>query len=133
MVKLGFVVAPGAQSPMAFERVFAELIKGSRLSLVSAPPTEGISTLRSHLSGPAYEDDGGTSSDEEDQGNNDVVEEGEVEDEELQLSSLYLSPYLLQDQIKWKFRDSTSHGDSLQPPASLSFFSDSLPAPGRGA
>lgn len=97
IVKLGFVVPPGAHSPMAFERVFAELVKRSRPSLVSAPPTEGIGTLRSHLTGPAYEDDGGISSDEEDQDDDDVVEEGE-EDEELQLSRLYLSPSLLQDQ-----------------------------------
>ncbi|KAG1727715.1 phosphatidylserine decarboxylase-domain-containing protein [Suillus lakei] len=100
VVKLGFVAPPGAQSPMAFERVFAELVKRSRPSLVSAPPTEGIGTLRSHLSGPAYEDDGGISSDEEDQDDDDVVEEGEEEDEDIlaHLSRLYLSPSLLQDQ-----------------------------------
>lgn len=80
IVKLGFVAPPGAQSPMAFERVFAELVKRSRPSLVSAPPTEGIGTLRSHLTGPAYEDDGGISSDEEDHDDDDVVEEGEEED-----------------------------------------------------
>lgn len=95
VVKLGFVTPPGAQSPMAFERVFAELVKRSRPSLVSAPPTEGIGTLRSHLTGPAYEDDGGISSDEED---DDAVEEGEDEDEDL--SRLYLSPSLLQDQTR---------------------------------
>ncbi|KAG2141147.1 phosphatidylserine decarboxylase-domain-containing protein [Suillus bovinus] len=38
VVKLGFVAPPGVQSPMAFERVFAELVKRSRPSLVSAPP-----------------------------------------------------------------------------------------------
>lgn len=95
VVKLGFVTPPGAQSPMAFERVFAELVKRSRPSLVSAPPTEGIGTLRSHLTGPAYEDDGGISSDEED---DDAVEEGEDEDEDL--SRLYLSPSRLQDQTR---------------------------------
>lgn len=95
VVKLGFVTPPGAQSPMAFERVFAELVKRSRPSLVSAPPTEGIGTLRSHLTGPAYEDDGGISSDEED---DDAVEEGEDEDEDL--SRLYLSPSLLQNQTR---------------------------------
>lgn len=95
VVKLGFVVPPGARSPMAFERVFAELVKRSRPSLVSAPPTEGIGTLRSHLTGPAYEDDGGISSDEED---DDAVEEGEDEDEDL--SRLYLSPSLLQNQTR---------------------------------
>lgn len=100
IVKLGFVAPPGAQSPMAFERVFAELVKRSRPSLVSAPPTEGIGTLRSHLTGPAYEDDGGISSDEEDH-DDDVAEEGEEEEDEdplLHLSRLYLSPSLLQDQ-----------------------------------
>lgn len=95
VVKLGFVAPPGARSPMAFERVFAELVKRSRPSLVSAPPTEGIGTLRSHLTGPAYEDDGGISSDEED---DDAVEEGEDEDEDL--SRLYLSPSLLQHQTR---------------------------------
>lgn len=100
VVKLGFIAPPGAQSPMAFERVFAELVKRSRPSLVSAPPTEGIGTLRSHLTGPAYEDDGGISSDEEDQDDDDVAEEGEEEDEDLvlHLSRLYISPSLLQDQ-----------------------------------
>lgn len=102
VVKLGFVAPPGVQSPMAFERVFAELVKRSRPSLVSAPPTEGIGTLPSHLTGPAYEDDGGISSDEEDQDDDDVVEEGEEEDEGLvlHLSNLYLSPSLLPDQTR---------------------------------
>lgn len=109
IVKLGFVVPPGAQSPLAFERVFAELVKRSRPSLVSAPPTEGIGTLRSHLTGPAYEDDGGISSDEEDQDDDDVVEEGEEEDEELQLSRLYLSPSLLQDQTRDNGDSETAH------------------------
>ncbi|KAG0700175.1 phosphatidylserine decarboxylase-domain-containing protein [Suillus ampliporus] len=97
VIKLGFVAPPGAQSAMDFERVFAELVRRSRPSLVSAPPTEGIGTMRSHLTGPAYEDDGGISSDEED--DDDVVEEGEEGDEDPvpHLSRLYLSPSLLQD------------------------------------
>ncbi|KIJ60324.1 hypothetical protein HYDPIDRAFT_177428 [Hydnomerulius pinastri MD-312] len=39
-IKLGFVSPPNTQSLMGFEEVFAELIKRSRPSLVSAPPTK---------------------------------------------------------------------------------------------
>ncbi|OAX36809.1 hypothetical protein K503DRAFT_276257 [Rhizopogon vinicolor AM-OR11-026] len=95
IVKLGFVAPSYAQVPVDFGFVFAELVKRSRPSLVSAPPTEGIGTLRSHLAGPAYEDDGGISSDEEDQDD----EDGEDDDEDLvpHLSRLYLSPSHSQD------------------------------------
>ncbi|PCH39320.1 hypothetical protein WOLCODRAFT_110643 [Wolfiporia cocos MD-104 SS10] len=72
-IKLGFVCAgDGGLAPiMNYGDIFAELVKRSRPSLVSAPPTEGIGTVRSHQTGPEYQDDGlstdeGDSSDEED-------------------------------------------------------------------
>ncbi|KAI6039702.1 phosphatidylserine decarboxylase-domain-containing protein [Pisolithus marmoratus] len=76
MIKLGFITPPlspanGGGTQMSFEQVYAEFCKRSRPSLVSAPPTEGIGTLRSHLTGPAFEDDGGISSDDEDDGSSD--------------------------------------------------------------
>lgn len=82
-VKLGFIAPPlspangggggngGGTQTMGFEQVYAEFSRRSRPSLVSAPPTEGIGTLRSHLTGPAFEDDGGISSDDEDDGSSD--------------------------------------------------------------
>lgn len=51
--------------------------------------TEGIGTLRSHLTGPAFEDDGGISSDDDD---NDSDDEDEDEDPVPQLSRLYIPP-----------------------------------------
>ncbi|KAL4064564.1 phosphatidylserine decarboxylase-domain-containing protein [Scleroderma yunnanense] len=77
-LKLGFVsppLQPGGGTPMPFEQVFALLSRLSRPSLVSAPPTEGIGTLRSHLSGAAFEDDGGISSDDEDDPNSEDEDE----------------------------------------------------------
>lgn len=65
-IKLGVVDAPNTQSLLKFDEVYAELGRRSRLSLVSAPPIEGVGTIRSHQHGPEYEDDGGISSDEGD-------------------------------------------------------------------
>ncbi|KAH7884251.1 phosphatidylserine decarboxylase-domain-containing protein [Phlebopus sp. FC_14] len=92
-IKLGFTSPPNALPVMTFDEVFAELVKRSRPSLVSAPPTEGIGTLRSHLAGPAFEDDGGISSDEED--NNSEDDDDDDDDDELpvpQLTRLYIPP-----------------------------------------
>ncbi|KAI0245970.1 phosphatidylserine decarboxylase-domain-containing protein [Lactifluus subvellereus] len=62
-IKLGFVHPPNSTSPPEFEQTYKSLIKRSRPSLVSAPPTQGIGTIRSYQTGPEYEDDG-LSSDE---------------------------------------------------------------------
>ncbi|KAF7793754.1 hypothetical protein EIP86_004873 [Pleurotus ostreatoroseus] len=84
-IKLGFVHAPGTAALMDFAEVYTDLVKLSRPSLVSAPPTEGIGTVRSHQGGPEFEDDG-LSSDEGDSNSDD-------EDEDtLALSKLYNPP-----------------------------------------
>ncbi|KAG9314770.1 hypothetical protein JVU11DRAFT_3853 [Chiua virens] len=88
-IKLGFVPPSNAILQMGFGDVFRELNKRSRPSLVSAPPTEGIGTLRSHLSGPAFEDDGGISSDEDD---NDSEDDDDDDIAAPQLSRLYIPP-----------------------------------------
>ncbi|KAK7682588.1 hypothetical protein QCA50_014388 [Cerrena zonata] len=71
-VKLGFVHPPNISSLMEFSEVYSQLVKISRPSVVSAPPTEGIGTIRSHEGGPRFEDDGLSSDDGE----------SETEDEE---------------------------------------------------
>ncbi|KZP19925.1 hypothetical protein FIBSPDRAFT_954987 [Athelia psychrophila] len=68
-IKLGFVNSPGTLALMEFRDVYNELVRRSWPSLMSAPPTEGIGTLRSYQHGPAYEDDGGISSDDSDNDN----------------------------------------------------------------
>ncbi|KAJ7070019.1 phosphatidylserine decarboxylase-domain-containing protein [Mycena amicta] len=77
-LRLGFVapLPPATHAPnqaaVDFDALYRNLVKTGRASIVSAPPTEGVGTLRSHLTGPEFEDDGGlssaseTSSDEED-------------------------------------------------------------------
>ncbi|KDQ52654.1 hypothetical protein JAAARDRAFT_39909 [Jaapia argillacea MUCL 33604] len=77
-IKLGFVAPYNTQSLMEFDEVYAELIRRSQPSLVSAPPTEGIGTIRSHQTGPQFEDDGLSS----DEGENDIEGEGGTDDEE---------------------------------------------------
>ncbi|KAG1854915.1 hypothetical protein F4604DRAFT_2042821 [Suillus subluteus] len=120
VVKHNFVAPPGAQSPMVFERVFTELVMQSRPSLVSAPPYRA--PLQSHLADPAYKDDAGISSDEEDQ-DDDVAEEGEEEDKDL-VPHLLTLPFPISltrsDPRELRTRDSTSHSCTLQPPASSS-------------
>lgn len=59
---------------MEFSDIYSQLVKISRPSVVSAPPTEGIGTIRSHEGGPRFEDDGLSSDDGE--------SETEDEDEE---------------------------------------------------
>ncbi|KDR66647.1 hypothetical protein GALMADRAFT_216867 [Galerina marginata CBS 339.88] len=67
-VKLGFAPAPDAdpQNSMPLEDVYAELLRRTRPLLISAPPTEGVGTIRSQP-GPSipiqYEEDGGIPSD----------------------------------------------------------------------
>ncbi|KAF5374521.1 hypothetical protein D9615_009031 [Tricholomella constricta] len=65
-IKLGFVKPAQTQTKLEFDEIFGELVKRSRPSLVSAPPTEGVGTIRSHQAGLAFQDDGGLSSDEGD-------------------------------------------------------------------
>ncbi|KAL4264791.1 Phosphatidylserine decarboxylase proenzyme 2 [Pleurotus pulmonarius] len=65
-VKLGFV-SPNPAVPVDFHEVFSELVKRSRPSLVSAPPTEGVGTVRSHNAAIDLEDDGGLSSESSDE------------------------------------------------------------------
>ncbi|KAJ7173707.1 phosphatidylserine decarboxylase-domain-containing protein [Mycena filopes] len=84
-LRVGFVAprAPTAQNQaeMDFDALFSKLVKNTRKSLVSAPPTEGVGTLRSNV-GPAFaefEDDGGLSSDAEDEECSDN-EEGDSEE-----------------------------------------------------
>ncbi|TFY74327.1 hypothetical protein EWM64_g9683, partial [Hericium alpestre] len=62
-LKLGFMNPPDVNNLAEFGETYHELVKRSRPSLVSAPPTEGVGTIRSHQTGPEYEDDG-LSSDE---------------------------------------------------------------------
>ncbi|KAN0126296.1 Phosphatidylserine decarboxylase domain containing protein [Lactarius tabidus] len=62
-IKVGFVSPLNSTSLPDFGEIYNSLVKRSRPSLVSAPPTEGIGTIRSHQHGPEYEDDG-LSSDE---------------------------------------------------------------------
>ena len=50
---------------MELKDVYSQLVKISRPSLVSAPPTEGIGTIRSTEGGPRFEDDGLSSDDGE--------------------------------------------------------------------
>ncbi|KAF6765662.1 phosphatidylserine decarboxylase-domain-containing protein [Ephemerocybe angulata] len=62
-LKLGFVAPPNSNELMQWEAVYRELSKRSRPSLVSAPATEGVGTVRSNQAGPdLLEDDGGLSS-----------------------------------------------------------------------
>lgn len=116
-VKLGFIPPPlspasgvgnglGTQT-MSFEQVYAEFCKRSRPSLVSAPPTEGIGTLRSHLSGPAFEDDGGISSDESDDGSSD--DEDDTDEPSFpRLTRLFIPSYPARDKADQSGRSPTT-------------------------
>ncbi|KAI0337278.1 hypothetical protein BDW22DRAFT_969139 [Trametopsis cervina] len=64
-VKLGFVPAPNSSTQPKFDAIYADFLKLARPSLVSAPPTEGIGTVRSSHGGPEFEDDGLDSDDGE--------------------------------------------------------------------
>ncbi|KAI0067215.1 hypothetical protein BV25DRAFT_1819523 [Artomyces pyxidatus] len=84
-IKLGFVTPPDVDNLAEFGETYNELVKRSRPSLVSAPPTEGIGTVRSHMTGPEYEDDG-LSSDVDD------GEEGENSEDEDECTQAPPSP-----------------------------------------
>ncbi|THG96606.1 hypothetical protein EW026_g5254 [Hermanssonia centrifuga] len=89
-VKLGFVHPPNTTALMDFGEVYADLVKLARPSLVSAPPTEGIGTVRSHQGGPEFEDDGLSS--DEGESNSD-----EEEEDTLTLSKLYDPPQAIEN------------------------------------
>lgn len=78
-LKLGFV-PPHAGAPLVdWEALYRELSKRSRPSLVSAPATEGVGTIRSNGGARDFEDDGGLSSDAE--SDNDGDSDAEDDDE----------------------------------------------------
>ncbi|KAF8072329.1 phosphatidylserine decarboxylase-domain-containing protein [Lyophyllum atratum] len=89
-VKMGFVKPSQSQTQLEFDEIFAELVKRSRPSLVSAPPTEGVGTIRSSTGGPQLEDDGGLSSDDPDSESEDEY----VDAPESSSSSTQASPLL---------------------------------------
>ncbi|KAI0671294.1 phosphatidylserine decarboxylase-domain-containing protein [Trametes maxima] len=92
-IKLGFVTPPNTTSLMDFAEIYSELVKRTRPSLVSAPPTEGIGTIRSNQEGPQYEDDG-LSSDEGGTNSEDEDEDGAGAQgaSPSQLANLYIPP-----------------------------------------
>lgn len=66
-LKLGFVPPSELHQSPDYEALYADILKrrrGAEPSLTSAPPTEGMGTIRLHDSGPQYEDDGLTSDEE---------------------------------------------------------------------
>lgn len=76
-LKIGFVPPHGTHNLLEYDEIYGEFVKRSRPSLVSAPATEGVGTIRSHHANGnqyAFQDDGGLSSDDEDD-----EEEGEDE------------------------------------------------------
>ncbi|OSC96707.1 hypothetical protein PYCCODRAFT_1472429 [Trametes coccinea BRFM310] len=87
-VKLGFVMPPNTTSLLDFGEIYSELVKRERPSLVSAPPTEGIGTIRSNQEGPQFEDDG-LSSDDGETNSEDEYEEAPANN---QLPNLYIPP-----------------------------------------
>ncbi|KAH7106227.1 phosphatidylserine decarboxylase-domain-containing protein [Auriculariales sp. MPI-PUGE-AT-0066] len=67
VLKLGFVAPSDLHQVPDFETLYTDIVKSRRTaapSLISAPPTEGMGTLRLNESGPAFEDDGLSSDDE---------------------------------------------------------------------
>ncbi|KZT39119.1 hypothetical protein SISSUDRAFT_1061405 [Sistotremastrum suecicum HHB10207 ss-3] len=66
-VRLGFAPPSPLHHFPDYEEIYHDLLRRSRHadpSIMSAPATEGIGTIRSHQSGPAFEDDGLSSDDE---------------------------------------------------------------------
>ncbi|CAK5268726.1 unnamed protein product [Mycena citricolor] len=107
-IRLGFVSPPpptaGApnQAAVDFDALYRILVKNRRSSLVSAPPTEGVGTMRSHMTAVEFEDDGGISSaseissDDED-GLSDLESGDEDERESPLISSSSSSPAISTD------------------------------------
>ncbi|KAF7299266.1 Phosphatidylserine decarboxylase proenzyme 2 [Mycena indigotica] len=115
-LRVGFVAPPPPtarapnQAAIDFDALYRNLVKTGRSSLVSAPPTEGVGTLRSHLTGPEFEDDGGLSSASESSSSDeeDALSECDFEDEAASPETPVIPP-------------STSRLQALyQPPTTLS-------------
>ncbi|KAI0706958.1 phosphatidylserine decarboxylase-domain-containing protein [Earliella scabrosa] len=87
-VKLGFVPPPNTAALMDYAEIYSELVKRTRPSLVSAPPTEGIGTIRSNQAGAAYQDDGLSS----DEGETNSEDEDEEPQHGSRLANLYIPP-----------------------------------------
>ncbi|KAF9524143.1 hypothetical protein CPB83DRAFT_948437 [Crepidotus variabilis] len=63
-IKINFVPTPNSNKLRDFDKIYNEVVKRSPPSLVSAPPTQGVGTVRSSQGGRNYyKDDGGLSSD----------------------------------------------------------------------
>ncbi|EJD07089.1 uncharacterized protein FOMMEDRAFT_103160 [Fomitiporia mediterranea MF3/22] len=89
-VKLGFARPENVNHTLSFDEVYEELLRrtrNARMSLVSAPPTEGIGTVRTTDAIPAYEDDGLSSDEDEEED-----EEDERDDETAIPIEVQLSP-----------------------------------------
>ncbi|KAJ7767304.1 phosphatidylserine decarboxylase-domain-containing protein [Mycena metata] len=119
-LRVGFV-APRApptaqnQAQMDFDALYSNLVKNTRKSLVSAPPTEGVGTLRSHI-GPAFaefEDDGGLSSASEDE----CSDDGEGESEEGEEDYRYQSEEELQEEEELNEHEDVAAVDPRETPA----------------
>ncbi|KAI0715741.1 phosphatidylserine decarboxylase-domain-containing protein, partial [Cerioporus squamosus] len=106
-VKLGFVSPPNTAALMDFAEIYSELVKRTRRSLVSAPPTEGIGTIRSNQEGPQYEDDGLSS----DEGETNSEDEDEEAPPATPLANLYIPP-------SRSVPGFTSEPGSMEPPLS---------------
>ncbi|KAI9454377.1 phosphatidylserine decarboxylase-domain-containing protein [Lactarius psammicola] len=78
-IKVGFVRPLNSTGLPDFVDTYNALIKRSRPSLVSAPPTQGIGTIRSNLNGPEYEDDGLSSDEAEGQDGSTSDDEDDAE------------------------------------------------------
>ncbi|KJA25211.1 hypothetical protein HYPSUDRAFT_214202 [Hypholoma sublateritium FD-334 SS-4] len=73
-IKLGFATT-SSHNVLEFDEIYRELVKRSCPSLISAPPTEGVGTVRSTSAAGVsqqLQDDGGLSSDSDDSDNDDV-------------------------------------------------------------
>ncbi|KAH9854778.1 hypothetical protein C2E23DRAFT_883346 [Lenzites betulinus] len=89
-LKLSLVQPPNTTSLMDFGEIFAELVKRTRPSLVSAAPTERIGTIRSNQESPHLYQDNGLSSDEGETNSEDKDEDGPAPGSHL--ASLYIPP-----------------------------------------
>ncbi|EJD45982.1 hypothetical protein AURDEDRAFT_113883 [Auricularia subglabra TFB-10046 SS5] len=67
VLKLGFVAPSELHQAQDFDALYADILrrrKTAEPSLISAPPTEGMGTIRLNDTGPGFEDDGLSSDDE---------------------------------------------------------------------
>ncbi|THV04718.1 hypothetical protein K435DRAFT_774272 [Dendrothele bispora CBS 962.96] len=166
-LRMGFTAPPGGtvfsskateSEEDAFREVYHELVRrsNSRPSLVNGPATEGVGTVRSRQSdalghasihGDGFEDDGGLSSESEDEGDDvtdtetedDEVEEGEEGSEEEEDPEMLVtptaSPAVTEDLTITPTMSSTSSSFVGKVPSSFSsLYTPSSPSsPGEGA